>query len=488
MIAYDGNATVKVLKGPNAGKCLVLSDAETVIGRESHCNLVLPSATVSRRHARIVHDAQGFFVQDLGSLNGTFVNSARVSNTLRLRGGDHIQIDEVLLSFRQMPGRIAKRTRKTLPTIPRRFPPPPTPPRHAPPPTTWSKSGPATACGLKPSRLGNSTRFGKCCTAWALLSKSAKCCQKFSAPFEVFPQADRGHVFLTDESTGKLDSRAYKVRSCKGRPSSTLGPGNAQIAATAVATGKPALYSLVFHRQLATRSRARRAGAGAGLCAAGFAAKPHDRALELETEDAGHQFVAADLELLATVGRLAGQLVEHARLHERRSHEEARAREHAAVEQQRRLLQTVLDVLPVGVFIADSKGQILQANAEAGTIWGGPVNLSRDPSQYTRDFPAWSPELGRRLRWQEYGLARALAGDTANHGEELQIETLDHRQRTVLSYALPIKDAQQQITGGVWVLVDITDRKRAERIIRVANERKDKFLAILRMNCEIRWP
>ncbi len=49
----------------------------------------------------------------------------------------------------------------------------------------------------------------------------------------------------------------------------------------------------------------------------------------------------------------------------------------------------------------------------------------------------------------------------------------------MLSYALPIKDAQQQIAGGVWVLVDITDRKRAERIIRVANERKDKFLAVL---------
>jgi signal transduction histidine kinase/CheY-like chemotaxis protein len=143
------------------------------------------------------------------------------------------------------------------------------------------------------------------------------------------------------------------------------------------------------------------------------------------------------------------------------------------------LLQAVLDILPVGVFIADATGRILQANPEAEVIWGGPIRLSSDPQQYPRDFPAWWQSKGQRLRWQEYGLARALAGDIVDVGEELRIETADRRHRTVLNYALPIKDDSGQIAGAVWVLVDITDRKRAEQTIRRANERKDKFLAVL---------
>lgn len=473
MIAYDGNATVKVLKGPNAGECLVLSGNDSIIGRESHCNLVLPLATVSRQHARIVHDAQGFFLQDLGSLNGTFVNSTRVIDSQRLKGGDHIQIDEVLLSFRQG-GQADGDTDDTAEHSVRIEPAPDGPSART---TAYNVVNIWTGDGLR-AQADPARKLDAVCELMRSVGTSLEVNEVLpnilDSLFEVFPQADRGHIFLTEETSGKLDSRAFKVRNCDGPPPSTLGPGNAQIAATAVATGQPALYSSGVPQPGSVLDDRVRALACVPLIT------PLNRtigALQLETEDAGRQFVAEDLELLTTVGSLAGQLVEHARLHERRSHEEARAREHAAVEQERRLLQTVLDVLPVGVFIADSKGRILQANAEAAIIWGGPINLSRDPSQYPRDFPAWS--LGRRLRWQEYGLARALAGDTANHGEELQIETLDRRQRTVLSYALPIQNTQQQIAGGVWVVVDITDRKRAERIVRVANERKDKFLAVL---------
>ncbi len=60
-----------------------------------------PAAYVSRQHAKIVADAGGYFVEDLGSANGTFLNDRRLPANVpsRLRNGDRVRIGKVQLNF-----------------------------------------------------------------------------------------------------------------------------------------------------------------------------------------------------------------------------------------------------------------------------------------------------------------------------------------------------------------------------------------------------
>ncbi|HLF82171.1 MAG TPA: FHA domain-containing protein, partial [Anaerolineales bacterium] len=60
------------------GSRWVLEGAQTLIGRGAECGLVIPDRQVSRVHARIVHSPEGYYLEDLGSKNGTHVNGEAV--------------------------------------------------------------------------------------------------------------------------------------------------------------------------------------------------------------------------------------------------------------------------------------------------------------------------------------------------------------------------------------------------------------------------
>ena len=70
-------------------------DGELILGREhGSADLVIDDPGVSRRHARVVTDAGGVIVEDLGSSNGTYVNGERIE-TARLTSGDRLQVGRV---------------------------------------------------------------------------------------------------------------------------------------------------------------------------------------------------------------------------------------------------------------------------------------------------------------------------------------------------------------------------------------------------------
>ena len=73
-------------------------DGETTIGRSPDCGIFLDDVTVSRKHAVVAERDDGFFVEDQGSLNGTFVNRKRVESS-RLDDGDELQIGKYRLTF-----------------------------------------------------------------------------------------------------------------------------------------------------------------------------------------------------------------------------------------------------------------------------------------------------------------------------------------------------------------------------------------------------
>ena len=85
-------------QGTVAGSSYRLEAPVTTAGRHPDSDIFLDDITVSRRHAVIERDANGFNVRDAGSLNGTYVNRERVDQA-RLRTGDELQIGRFRLSF-----------------------------------------------------------------------------------------------------------------------------------------------------------------------------------------------------------------------------------------------------------------------------------------------------------------------------------------------------------------------------------------------------
>jgi pSer/pThr/pTyr-binding forkhead associated (FHA) protein len=100
-----GGATVRVMKGFYEGLEVPLDRDWIVIGRGRSADLVIAEPTISRAHAAIGWDAEGFFMQDLGSTNGTKVNGQR-SPLARLKDGDDLQLGKLQLriSLRGQPG------------------------------------------------------------------------------------------------------------------------------------------------------------------------------------------------------------------------------------------------------------------------------------------------------------------------------------------------------------------------------------------------
>jgi hypothetical protein len=85
-------------QGAVAGSSYRLEAPVTTAGRHPDSDIFLDDITVSRRHAVIERDGEGFKVRDAGSLNGTYVNRERVDEA-RLRNGDELQVGRFRLSF-----------------------------------------------------------------------------------------------------------------------------------------------------------------------------------------------------------------------------------------------------------------------------------------------------------------------------------------------------------------------------------------------------
>jgi pSer/pThr/pTyr-binding forkhead associated (FHA) protein len=73
---------------------------ETIIGRDASCHVTIPDASVSHRHARVYHSDGEWYVEDLGSTNGTFVNERPLTRPVVLRPGDTVSIGRSTLEAR----------------------------------------------------------------------------------------------------------------------------------------------------------------------------------------------------------------------------------------------------------------------------------------------------------------------------------------------------------------------------------------------------
>lgn len=92
-------AALVVLRGPQAGEVWTLEGPTIEIGRANDSALFLDDITVSRHHALLRLADSSWWLEDLGSLNGTYVNRAQIETAVQLQSGDELQIGKFRFRF-----------------------------------------------------------------------------------------------------------------------------------------------------------------------------------------------------------------------------------------------------------------------------------------------------------------------------------------------------------------------------------------------------
>lgn len=93
-------AFLYVERGPGAGQLIEVKQGTIVVGRASVSDLRLQHPSISRRHAQVKRQGEEFFVKDLGSQNGTFVNKQRIATEVAVKPGDTIAMGNALVRLR----------------------------------------------------------------------------------------------------------------------------------------------------------------------------------------------------------------------------------------------------------------------------------------------------------------------------------------------------------------------------------------------------
>jgi len=97
-VAAESGALVIRSGGGRVGQSFPLTGEKMTIGRSPEAGVFLDDVTVSREHATLVRRGGDWFLDDSGSLNGTYVNRQRVDSH-RLADGDELQIGKFKLTF-----------------------------------------------------------------------------------------------------------------------------------------------------------------------------------------------------------------------------------------------------------------------------------------------------------------------------------------------------------------------------------------------------
>ncbi len=96
----DRSATLRVVRGPQAGVSFKLEGDVLTIGRSPHCSIFLNDMTVSRMHATLNRESTCYVITDDNSFNGVWVNN-QIVQSKALSSGDLIQIGAFCLCYEE---------------------------------------------------------------------------------------------------------------------------------------------------------------------------------------------------------------------------------------------------------------------------------------------------------------------------------------------------------------------------------------------------
>ena len=311
-------ASLRIIKGLGER---VTHDVRTraLLGRSRKCDVVLEDKGASRQHAIITRTRDGYVLEDLGSRNGTYVNSERVRRAA-LPDGARIQICGSLLEFRD------EKTAQLASTAP----------QTVALKKDWGPGlPPAVSCGvtattdvfynetLQIETRAQSQRFRERLTVLSRVSEAISTVLDLDALpseviawlFQVFPEAERGAVLLKDRGSGELVTQEARSRSTACGQELSLSTAVVEKAMTS----RQSLLGILDHP--GQRAMARLANSEWGtrsmMCAPLVCRGEAIGLLYLDCSTAQKQFGEEDLSLLSALATEAALAVENATLHER---------------------------------------------------------------------------------------------------------------------------------------------------------------------------
>jgi len=122
----------------------------------------------------------------------------------------------------------------------------------------------------------------------------------------------------------------------------------------------------------------------------------------------------------------------------------------------------LLEHLPAAAYTCDAEGLITYFNQNAVELWGRAPKLNDPVDRFCGSFKLFSAD-GSAITHDQCWMALALRTGKEYNGQEIIVECPGGERRTALAHANPIRDESGTLLGAVNILVDISDRKRAER-------------------------
>ncbi len=324
-------AVLRALRGGNPGQCFPLEGNTAILGRHPDCDIVLESGSVSRQHARVVLADGGYYVEDLRSRNGTYVNGRMVTSRQLLTEEDELRICDLVFVFQHHP------------------------PGFRPSPDERTPDGSSTVAmvvddrqaGVSSSTIMSKVDVSSGSTGLQLevntaaklralveigrsLGKALELNEVLpkllDSLFSVFVQADRGFIVLQDPGTRRLVPKAVKYRKMDDKETirisrtivnTVMQSKEAILSADAASDSRfNASDSLVDFK---IRSMMCAPLVGSDGVALGI--------IQIDTLDQRNRFEQEDLDVLANVAYQAAIALENAQLHETALREQALARE-----------------------------------------------------------------------------------------------------------------------------------------------------------------
>jgi len=205
--------------GVAPGQVFLLQRDATIVGRHRDCDIVLDSLAVSRQHARIVCIEGRYYIEDLHSRNGTYVNGQQVTQPRLLKEGDRIGVCDVGFIFHTDPPRLRVPKADETAEIPGEamVVDDDRPPGGSSVMSKLDISSGASALQLHinaEAKLKALVEIGQ--SLGKALELDDVLARLLDSLFKVFPQADRGFIILRDPQTGRLSPRAVKYRQPQG--------------------------------------------------------------------------------------------------------------------------------------------------------------------------------------------------------------------------------------------------------------------------------
>jgi sigma-B regulation protein RsbU (phosphoserine phosphatase) len=310
-----------VNNGPEAGKKYELTLPEYILGRHPECTIVIDVGAVSRHHCKVFKEAQSYWVEDLKSRNGTFVNEQQIAAKHRLQEGDQVRVCDVSFTFKGDPKPALAGSAFAPKLDESSF-------RAVVVDDDTEDSGSSTIMSKLDVRSGRSgvqiaaspeaklkalieitQSLGRAVSLDAVLP------QVLDSLFRIFVQADRGFIGLVDKPTGKLIPRWTKLRRSDSdetiRVSRTISKHVLE-SKEAILSADAASDSRFEMSQSIADFRIR-----SMMCAPLVDSDNNAMGiLQIDTMDQRQRFTESDLELLVSAASQASIAIDNAQLHE----------------------------------------------------------------------------------------------------------------------------------------------------------------------------